>query len=162
MFREPVSQPEALGWMKDVQFEEFLWAVSIVWSRSFSISKEYGSGLVPLADLMNMETPKLGRPQPMVTVEVTDTHLIYRAARDIFESEQIYAPYGQKGALANAALLTDYGFVFVDNPFDSAVVKLPMSAEDPLFDAKRTVLRNIGCYRFDIVFRTLNMPLYRY
>jgi hypothetical protein len=153
MFRQPVSQPELLGWMNQVSFDEFKWAVSVVWSRSFAITEKMGQALVPLADLMNMETPKLGRPNPMVSVEVTDTHLVYTAARDIYEFEQIFAQYGQRGPASNAALLMDYGFVFPDNPFDSASLKLPMNPEDNLFETKRTVMRNVGCYRFADQFR---------
>ena len=107
--------------------ENFLWALSQLWSRTFSVAMrdtEEKSGwrsvaaLVPLADMLNTGT----------TVNVrcrtgkTGTSFQCTALRPIAAGDELLVSYGTK---TNAQLLHDYGFALHNNPHDYALISLP-------------------------------------
>jgi len=118
------------------------WALSIVWSRGFSLTESSG-GFVPLADFFNSPAPNDERFH-FVRIERSDTHFTYIANVDIDKGVQILTPYGVEKKFSNAQLLMDYGFVFDDNPNDIVLMKFELDELDPLYNKKVKLLDDIG------------------
>ena len=107
--------------------EHFLWALSQLWSRTFSVAvrdADEKSGwrsvaaLVPLADMLNTG--------PTVNVRCrtakTGTSFQCTALRPIAAGEELLVSYGPKN---NAQLVHDYGFGIWNNVNDFAILPLP-------------------------------------
>ena len=111
--------------------ENFLWSLSQLWSRSFSVamrdsdaeapkSRKWRSvaALVPLADMLNTGDSVNVRCR----TSKTGTSFQCTALRPIAANEELLVSYGAK---TNAQLLHDYGFVLYNNSNDYATITLP-------------------------------------
>lgn len=134
--------------IKNVTLDEFKWAISICWSRSFKLPSPYNSGFVPFADLFNMLHPS---SRKMIRQKFENGNFNYIALRDIEKGEQIYSFYSTKG-LSNEQILMDYGFVFDDNPMDFVPIGSPINEDIEFAREKLFIAEHAGCddYEFFI------------
>eukprot|EP01116_Phalansterium_solitarium_P019587 TRINITY_DN552_c0_g1_i4.p1 TRINITY_DN552_c0_g1~~TRINITY_DN552_c0_g1_i4.p1 ORF type:complete len:267 (+),score=94.82 TRINITY_DN552_c0_g1_i4:338-1138(+) len=129
----------------DFAYDRFKWALSVLWSRSFSvqIGGESMGALVPFADMFNTAPPASIKLQHRMTPSALE--LI--ATAPIAAGEQIFVPYG-RDAMSNGQLLMEYGFVLPDAPVKSMMLPAPPSAQpDALAAAKRQLLSALGLAR---------------
>eukprot|EP01132_Coremiostelium_polycephalum_P006273 gene6273-7815_t len=131
--------------------ELFKWALSCAWSRAFSLSDQDG-GMVPVADLFNAvigdtstDDDNKGVGGSKVVVDSNDQRLVYYAAQDIEQGEQVFTPYGVYRPLSNGQMLMDYGFVFEEGTkSDHVVVQVPaFSPEELYIDLKQEILERL-------------------
>ncbi|KAJ2740106.1 hypothetical protein GGI20_005981 [Coemansia sp. BCRC 34301] len=120
-------------------YENFLWAMSVLSSRSFSKGLMANSlcrltseseVLLPLLDMANHH------PLTPVTWEVDDNAIGFSTKTVAEPGQQIFNNYGPK---SNEELMMGYGFCMQPNPFSCFHIKLNYS-KDPLFAAKERVL----------------------
>ncbi|GES79519.1 SET domain-containing protein [Rhizophagus clarus] len=123
---------------ENMSWELFLWAYSIVASRSFPNrlidpdDTESKKVLIPLADSLNH------RPRQKITWQFSDGNSMRLIAGETIEcGKEIYNNYGPK---ANRELLLAYGFCIKDNPDDWAIIKLNFD-QDPERDEKFEILK---------------------
>lgn len=129
-----------LHWLSNVTLNEFKWALSIGWSRSFKLAQPYRSGFVPFGDMFNMLAPN---QTPMVKQKFVDGTFVFEAIRDIAVHEQIFTTYSK--GLSNAQLLMDYGFMFKDNPFDFVLIESPLHPNVKSFNEKLQLATAAQC-----------------
>ena len=113
---------------------DFMWGLSIAWSRSFSVAKKVTdskgdskgqsswqsvAALIPLVDFLNTGEPKEINVRCRTNKEGSFQCSTLRA---IHQGEEFLVSYG---ARSNAQLLHDYGFVMFTNVNDHAIIKLP-------------------------------------
>lgn len=100
------------------------WALSMIWSRSHTVSwpgKQAHGALAPLIDMFNHAA------QPNVDgASSEDGALVIRAKSLLAGGTEVTVPYGSGRMLPNAQLLLDYGFCVEANPHDD--VALPLTA----------------------------------
>ena len=107
---------------------DYLWALSILWSRSCAVAMKNSEGqwrhvaaLAPLVDFMN--TGNHTELNVRCTFAKTGRHFACKAGRHIAEGEELLVSYGPR---SNAALVHDYGFALpTNNPNDFVVIDLP-------------------------------------
>ncbi|PRP86193.1 hypothetical protein PROFUN_05709 [Planoprotostelium fungivorum] len=123
----------------EMTFENYLWALCTVWSRSFDLNMNGQTVrvLVPFADLFNH--------QPLVRTrhqydEATDS-ITCISQESFSQGQQVFFNYG---AFPNMKLLRVYGFVIERNPFDLVDLYCPMSPYAPLFEQKTQLLSTMG------------------
>jgi len=128
--------------------DNYKWALSTIWSRFVSLrdvpdddsqhKPQTLKAMVPVFDMLNHDP------------EAEMAHFFDAEARAFKlvshqhwnAGSQLFINYG---ALSNHKLLTLYGFVLSDNPFDAIDVWMPMDdATTPMFDAKAALLRENG------------------
>ncbi|KAJ2453151.1 hypothetical protein GGF42_003868, partial [Coemansia sp. RSA 2424] len=124
-------------------YENYLWAMSVLTSRSFS--KELMEGtlcsltaesevLLPLLDMANHH------PRTPVTWIIDDDGIGFSMDAVVEAGQQIFNNYGPK---SNEELMMGYGFCMLPNPYSWFHIKLNYS-QDPLFEAKERVLAVAG------------------
>ncbi len=124
-------------------YSNFLWAYSVVYSRSFPSSSHpfgqmegergIGFGLLPLIDMFNHS------PTADVTWKTTPTHITFLANAGVPQGE-IFNNYGPK---SNQELLAGYGFVIDDDSREFLTVLVnPNATVDALFSRKRPFLQD--------------------
>lgn len=121
-----------MRWMQKVTLDEWQWALSVIWSRAFSLGNK-GGALIPLADMFNMASPAdEAKLTPLAQDKLENGGVGFYAATDISKGSQIFVQYGGGNPLPNAQLLLDYGFIFDTSPYDVAILRLSLSENDPL------------------------------
>lgn len=109
-------------------FPAFLWASSILKSRSFPayLMKDLFTGvetddlmLLPVVDLLNHN------PQSKVHWNAKDGQFCFKCDNNVAGSE-LFNNYGMKG---NEELLLGYGFTLADNSADTAALKIKVPSE---------------------------------
>jgi len=126
--------------------DKFKWALSVLWSRTFSIriDKKVTGGLVPLADMFNTNFKSVKIQHLMAE----NDSLLLIANDTILEGEQLFTSYGHE-LLGNGRLLLEYGFAIKDHPSDSMMILSPLiyddnfSSEDSLHTAKLKILESL-------------------
>ena len=120
-------------------YERYLWAYSIVRSRSFG-----NYTLMPLIDLMNHHP--LSRLAPTLMADGSGDRLLLRNA--LAPGDEVWGFYGFK---SDRDLLASYGFTTapaVNNPFSSIEIALEMDLDRPAVSAlaglKQVLLRSLG------------------
>ncbi|CAE7496041.1 setd3 [Symbiodinium sp. CCMP2592] len=121
-----------------VDFDSYLWAKSVLWSRCVDFSKELVEAaglpvkagrehqrlLVPGFDMANHD-PRLAGTGRTHTV-LKDGSVALQASVDYAAGEEVCIFYERAD---NHRLLLWYGFVLPDNPFDAAQMRLPVPAQ---------------------------------
>ena len=122
----------------ELSMNDFLWGLSVLFSRSHSISvRSPSSGRwvkvacqVPMADLFNTATRTKIDEQDGNNVDCqtndASTHFECFTTRPVTAGEELFVPYGGvgKAGMGNGQLLLDYGFVHEYNPFDLVAVNI--------------------------------------
>eukprot|EP00904_Undaria_pinnatifida_P008004 jgi/Undpi1/4333/HiC_scaffold_17.g07699.m1 len=156
------AHPEVLG---GIRFEDYLWAMSSIWSRAFDYLEQAPDGLalsrramVPVVNAANHDPSAAGSLSEMIefhaeggistsvdrdvvgggsVVGVGDGILRVVAGRDYKAREQFYLLYGR---YSNAKLLYSYGFVLPGNPYGCLDYWIRIPPTDPGFDWKQALL----------------------
>jgi len=125
--------------------DEFKWARMCVCSRNFGITVNglRTAALVPYADMLNHLRPRQSKWQ----FEDETQSFTISALDDIGVGAQVYDSYGQK---CNHRFLLNYGFSVESNVESDGFCPnevpflVQLRADDPLLDAKSTILRRDG------------------
>jgi len=154
--RRTIAYKAYQGFEKEIKSEisqaDFLWAISIVWSRSFSIAKKMidkennnkiswisKSALIPLVDFIN-------------TGNSTEINIKCKTSRDgqefqcqsiknINKGEELLISYGKR---SSSQLLHDYGFTLFNNENDYVEINLPSPKYHPQPKDSHQVSRRKG------------------
>mmetsp|Transcript_69735 Transcript_69735/g.166945 ORF Transcript_69735/g.166945 Transcript_69735/m.166945 type:complete len:423 (-) Transcript_69735:127-1395(-) len=129
--------------------ERFRWAVSLVLSRSFSVTlvDEPMLAVIPLVDLFNHVS--LPGTSSSVSFDAKSSAFLIRAIQPSVPGAEVFITYGDKG---NAELLTNYGFALGTNLSHVAAVSFGVPADDPLAMQKRMMLPRGLALSFDAPF----------
>ena len=138
--------------------DDFAWAISIVWSRSFGVpfpgEDSPAPALVPVGDLFNYA------PDECVNVvsRTVDYRFVFSATHDVRKGEELLVHYGQ--SMSNAQMLLDYGFTMND-VLDGDAVPLrdevllrvpPPTAMDNHFAIKERLLDSLHAPQVDFTY----------
>ncbi|KAJ2906983.1 hypothetical protein GGI21_003973, partial [Coemansia aciculifera] len=135
--------PESVIPRDVLTYENFLWAITMFASRSYSKDLMVFSPcdlinkcevLLPLLDMTNHH------PETRVDWMVDFGKITFPIDAVIEPGEQIFNNYGPK---SNEELMMGYGFCMEPNPFSHFHIKLNYS-QDPLFEAKERILEAAG------------------
>ncbi|KAJ2812436.1 hypothetical protein H4S07_001402 [Coemansia furcata] len=135
--------PESVIPRDVLTFENYLWAMTVLSSRSFSKDLMESSlcdltadsdVLMPLLDMTNHY------PQTIVTWTICDDGIGFSNAGVIEPGQHIVNDYGEK---SNEELMLGYGFCVPQNPISCFHIKLNYS-QDPLVEAKERLLAAAG------------------
>ena len=126
-----VLQTDHSGIMPTLMEEDFLWGLSIVWSRTHRVRAKDSSGqwqvapaLVPLADIFNM-APSEDRANVECRTDDDSRHFTCFTTQAVQQGVQLFVLYSSPQHRHNGRLLMDYGFCLLDNPWDALTFKLP-------------------------------------
>ncbi|KAJ2685078.1 hypothetical protein IWW39_004520 [Coemansia spiralis] len=136
--------PESVIPRDVLTFENYLWAMAVLSSRSFSKDLMAGSlchltseseVLLPLLDMSNHY------PRTPVTWTIDDDGGVGFSNKAAIEvGQEVVNDYGEK---SNEELMMGYGFCVEGNPLSCFHIKLNYS-QDPLFQAKERLLAAVG------------------
>jgi len=143
MYREIQPLMESYFPTNSFTYNHFAWAYGTVKARCFTINvtKSYGGNflkddatlkeglmsiLVPFGDLFNHHNSK--PPLQHGAYEFNDEHdsLILKADQNYTKNDEVFISYG---ILTNPDLLLSYGFVLLDNPFETVGFRLNVHEE---------------------------------
>jgi hypothetical protein len=120
-----------------VKYDDFLWGLSLLWSRNFGVAIRDPEGnwqkapcFVPFADMLN--TGYQSDLNSDCHTNDASTHFECAVTRDIASGVELLGPYSSsRGEYSNGQLLMDYGFVLSINPNDVVMLQLPrLTRED--------------------------------
>ncbi|KAJ2661709.1 hypothetical protein IWW48_002255 [Coemansia sp. RSA 1200] len=128
-----------------MSFENFAWALGVVYSRSFCKdlmsggdgAQREGAGnevLLPMLDMFNH------MPMRKVTWELTGDGVQFVTNEKLRAGAQVFNNYGPK---SNEELLMGYGFCIPNNPFSYYHIRMNYS-KDPMAARKRQILERAG------------------
>jgi hypothetical protein len=142
--------------LPSVSRSSLVWALSMVWSRSFVVRTPGDEdsplrAIVPGADFFN------GAPVSDIHPSFTNNadSVLYRSTRDLVEGSEVFASYGAAGGKSSVELLLDYGYVeneqmardgrheeaMTHSPFDRVVIINEFPLADP---RKKELLEESG------------------
>ncbi|XP_076359658.1 actin-histidine N-methyltransferase-like isoform X2 [Tachypleus tridentatus] len=121
-------------------YDFYRWAVSTVMTRQNSVPTPDGASriqaLIPLWDMCNHVNGIVS-----TDFNVEKNQLECFAMKNVNAGEQVCIFYGVR---SNAEFFIHNGFVCLENPHDSIVLKLGMSKSDPLFTQKSQLCKQLG------------------
>jgi histone-lysine N-methyltransferase SETD3 len=124
---------------KTFSLENFMWAISTVWKRSFFI-REPGdvtaAVLIPLLDRFNH-----GPVETHFKLDEKDDAIEVTTKTAFKKGEQVFVSRGPK---SNLELLLDFGYVLDENPNDNVALNVRMTGEDKLARVKVALLQLAG------------------
>jgi len=129
-----------LGSTTPVSYSDFLWARTIIQTRSFTVNVQGSSrtALIPMADMLNHRRP------PMVEwFSDSDSRFIMRTLREIEAGEDVWNNYGNKEIFK---FFINYGFVPEYRPESAltAVVRIRINPSDMHKEMKARRIRSDG------------------
>ncbi|CBN75532.1 conserved unknown protein [Ectocarpus siliculosus] len=149
------AHPEILG---GVTFEDYLWAMSSIWSRSFDYQEPGPDdspcsrrAMVPVINAANHDPSAADSLSEMIEFQAQEGGLSMgigepgrargtlrvSAGRDYAAREQFFILYGR---YSNAKLLYSYGFVLASNPYGGLDYWVRVPQTDPGFAWKQALL----------------------
>ncbi|CAG8640871.1 1935_t:CDS:2, partial [Scutellospora calospora] len=119
--------------------DDYMWALCTIWSRGmdFKLNDKQFRCIAPFADMLNhsldvelchIYDPQLNRLQIL-------------AGKNYAVGEQVFINYGP---VPNNRLLRLYGFILLDNPYDSYDLVLTTHPQAPLYTQKVALLKSVG------------------
>lgn len=124
---------------KTFNFDNFEWALSTVWRRSFFVREkndQTAAVFIPLLDRFNH-----GPVETHFRLD-EDADLLEITVKSAFKKgEQVYVSRGPK---SNLELLLDFGYVLEENPNDNVALNVRMTGDDKLAKLKVSLLQLAG------------------
>jgi len=119
--------------------ERFIWATSIVMSRSFlfNIGGALHPVLVPVADVFNLKSDA----ETLISTDPSGALFQIHTKQPFKKGEQVFISLGHKSTFH---LLSNYGYADPDNAMDSISVRMRLDPEDPFVDMKEKMLAKLG------------------
>mmetsp|Transcript_16555 Transcript_16555/g.31926 ORF Transcript_16555/g.31926 Transcript_16555/m.31926 type:complete len:532 (+) Transcript_16555:68-1663(+) len=120
-------------------WEQYLWAVEVWYSNALTLMFPDGTirdCLVPVVGLMNHKVHAHVYSYSRLDVATGNLHL--RCLLPCDKGEQIFLAYGPA---SNQKLLTSYGFMLEDNPYDVLPISLAADDDDPFAPQKAALLQ---------------------
>ena len=120
------------GATRSLALDDFRWALSVAWSRSFMVELAPGerktATLVPLGDLLNHAEEE--RANVESASDAAGAAFVFRAGRPIRGNEELTLSYGAQGEPSNAILMLDYGFCLPYSSHDTAAIDVSPPATE--------------------------------
>lgn len=138
-------------------FEQFKWALSVLWAKTYSVYDERVSqklpALVPYGDLFNYH------PENISVLSKTEEHensFVFYTIKDVKQGEQLFVPYSNQ--LNNIQLMMEYGFCVENNPNDVLEVDLKnafqvLQEERTLIPKKMVALHKHGLWGYTSILK---------
>ncbi|OQS00279.1 hypothetical protein THRCLA_06065 [Thraustotheca clavata] len=138
--RSLVGDHSADAVLEAYTIENYKWALSVIWSRFVSVATSSDTMvkcMVPVFDMFNHNpTAQMAHGfNPRSNCFVLQSHQYWEAG------SQVFINYG---ALPNHKLLTLYGFVLPENPYDCVELWAPMSPDAPYYKRKMSFFESHG------------------
>ncbi|CAF1215303.1 unnamed protein product [Adineta steineri] len=141
--RQSMSEVYDLINPKIFTLEDFLWAYTIIGSRSFKLT-DFSTTLIPLADLANHVSFAQEASLCTKSVDKQTNRLVLKTTdKKIEAGDELCVKYNSE--LANWQLLLYYGFTIENNPFDSILLEIKMDSNDTYeMEMKKILLFNLN------------------
>jgi len=123
------------------EYEAFVWAMSMLFSRGVNLREIEELAMVPYADLINHSPYSQAYFMTNNVPLSKQKEVVLYADRNYAKNDQVLISYGQK---SNAELLLLYGFVIDRNLFDQVELTVSLQPDDPMYDEKVAFLRSQG------------------
>eukprot|EP00611_Tribonema_gayanum_P031756 TRINITY_DN9252_c0_g2_i1.p1 TRINITY_DN9252_c0_g2~~TRINITY_DN9252_c0_g2_i1.p1 ORF type:complete len:328 (-),score=100.62 TRINITY_DN9252_c0_g2_i1:30-944(-) len=132
---------EAHAQLAGASIDDYMWALSNIWSRAFCYTRDNGDEqrcLVPVINAANHDPTAAGDLADIVHYDSAQRCFRLTAGRAYANGEQFFILYGR---YSNAKLLYTYGFALPHNPHCGVDFWVNVSAVDANADAKRRLLQ---------------------
>ncbi|RLN54959.1 hypothetical protein BBJ29_008342 [Phytophthora kernoviae] len=131
--------PEIFAALPTLTMEDYVWAMSVIWSRAFGVSKDgkYLHVLCPAMDMFNHDVRLCNPLDDFVSYNEEKQAMTHHVAEDGVSGTALHISYGQ---YSNAKLLYSYGFVAHENSIQAVDFWMKIPPTDPYFKLKQTVL----------------------
>lgn len=131
--------PDLFAALPKLTMDDYVWAMSVIWSRAFGVTKggKYVRVLCPALDMFNHDVTLRNALDDFVSYNDKKDVLTHHVAKDVAEGDPLHISYGQ---YSNAKLLYSYGFISRDNTLQAVDFWMKIPPTDPYFKLKQTVL----------------------
>ncbi|GMF10119.1 unnamed protein product [Phytophthora lilii] len=131
--------PEIFASLPTLKVEDYMWAMSVIWSRAFGISKgeKYLRVLCPAMDMFNHDVSLRNPLDDFVSFDEEKQMMTHHVPSEVVAGSPLHISYGQ---YSNAKLLYSYGFVSGENHRRAVDFWMKIPPSDPYLKLKQTVL----------------------
>lgn len=131
--------PEIFASLPTLTVEDYTWAMSVIWSRAFGVSKgeKYLRVLCPAMDMFNHDVSLRNPLDDFVSFDEEKQMMTHHVPKEVAAGSALHISYGQ---YSNAKLLYSYGFVARENPRQAVDFWMKIPSTDPYLKLKQTVL----------------------
>lgn len=132
---ESIAEEEECSFFRSITFEDYLWALSTIWSRFISITRRNSilRVMVPFVDFLNHH------PCSQVGHSFNEANdSFYLITNQSFQSnDEICLNYGHN---SNSRLMMLYGFSLMNNPYNSVNIWITMNSNEKNYSVRRDIL----------------------
>ncbi|ETP50491.1 hypothetical protein F442_04198 [Phytophthora nicotianae P10297] len=131
--------PEIFASLPTLTLDDYTWAMSVIWSRAFGVTREakYIRVLCPAMDMFNHDVSLRNPLDDFVSFDEKTQMLTHHVPKEVVAGLALQISYGQ---YSNAKLLYSYGFVAKENPRRAVDFWMKIPPNDPYLKLKQTVL----------------------
>ncbi|POM66485.1 Putative histone-lysine N-methyltransferase [Phytophthora palmivora] len=131
--------PEIFASLPTLKVEDYMWAMSVIWSRAFGVSKgeKYLRLLCPAMDMFNHDVTLRNPLDDFVSFDEEKQMMTHQVPKEVMAGSPLHISYGQ---YSNAKLLYSYGFVVPENLRQAVDFWMKIPPTDPYLKLKQTVL----------------------
>ncbi|GMF56704.1 unnamed protein product [Phytophthora fragariaefolia] len=131
--------PDIFVALPTLTIEDYMWAMSVIWSRAFGVSKggKYFHVLCPAMDMFNHDVNVRSPLDDFVSFDEEKQMMTHLVPENVAAGSALHISYGQ---YSNAKLLYSYGFVSCENFRRGVDFWMKIPPTDPYFKLKQTVL----------------------
>ncbi|KAH7474478.1 [Fructose-bisphosphate aldolase]-lysine N-methyltransferase, chloroplastic [Phytophthora ramorum] len=131
--------PEVFASLPTLTLEDYMWAMSVIWSRAFGVSKgqTYFRVLCPAMDMFNHDVSLLNPLDDFISFDEENQMMTQHVSKSMAAGCSLQISYGQ---YSNAKLLYSYGFVAQENSRRAVDFWMKIPPTDPYLKLKQTVL----------------------
>ncbi|CAI5719149.1 unnamed protein product [Peronospora destructor] len=131
--------PEIFASPRTLTLEDYTWAMSVIWSRAFGVSKgkKYLRVLCPAMDMFNHDVNLHNPLDDYILFDEEKQLMTHHVPTDVTAGSALSISYGQ---YSNAKLLYSYGFVAHENHRRAVDFWMKIPPTDPYLKLKQTIL----------------------
>lgn len=131
--------PQIFSSQPALTLEDYTWAMSVVWSRAFGITKggKYLRILCPAMDMFNHDVRIENPLDDFISLDQETQMLTHHVPTEEAAGSALQISYGQ---YSNAKLLYSYGFIAKENTRRAVDFWIKLPLNDPFLQLKQTVL----------------------
>ncbi|OWZ22715.1 hypothetical protein PHMEG_0002539 [Phytophthora megakarya] len=131
--------PEIFAALPTLTVQDYTWAMSVIWSRAFGVSKgkKYLRVLCPAMDMFNHDVSLRNPLDDFVSFDQEKQMMTHHVPNEVPTGSPLHISYGQ---YSNAKLLYSYGFVAHENSRRAVDFWMKIPPTDPYLKLKQTVL----------------------
>ncbi|KAG1710816.1 hypothetical protein DVH05_013541 [Phytophthora capsici] len=131
--------PEIFASLPTITLEDYTWAMSVIWSRAFGVTRgeKYLRVLCPAMDMFNHDVSLRNPLDDFVSFDEEKQMLTHHVPNAVTAGSPLHISYGQ---YSNAKLLYSYGFVAKANHRRAVDFWMKIPPNDPYLKLKQTVI----------------------